>query len=767
MKGAFAIFLFFLSSFVSFPGGTKAAQAKDNGVYIVYMGAAASTNGSLRYEHAQLLSSLKRKGTTVVHSYSRSLSGFAARLSEEEARSIAQKPGVISVFKDPLLPLHTTRSWDFLKYQIDLEIDSSPSSDPDFSTQEYDTIIGIMDTGIWPESKSFDDKDLGVIPPRWKGKCMEGNDFHQSNCNRKLIGARFYVDPDEVTADRSPRDVQGHGTHVASTAGGSAVPDASFYGLAAGTAKGGSPGSRIAIYRVCSPEGCQGSAILAAFDDAISDGVDVVSVSLGASAMSIPEVTSDPIAIGAFHAAENGILVVCSAGNDGPSSGTVVNAAPWILTVSASTIDRDFESDVVLGGNKVIKGEGINFSNLDKQPVHPLIYAKSARQSEALESEARNCNPSSMDATKIKGKIVVCDNDDNEYSKESKLEEVKDLGGVGLILVDDEERSVTSTYGTFPMTVVSSKDASEILSYMNSSSNPVASVLATVAVANYKPAPSIAYFSSRGPSSITKDILKPDVTAPGVAILAAWIGNDTAGTPGKAAPSFNVLSGTSMACPHVSGLAATVKSRNPTWGPSAIRSAIMTTAIQSNNLRGPITTHTGAAATPYDYGAGEVSTTRSLQPGLVYETNTTDYLNFLCYYGYNIAQIKHIARNVSDSFSCPPDSSPNLISNINYPSIAISGLDGKRSKTVFRTLTNVAGDDAAIYTASIDSPEGLIVKVVPSKLKFEKTGQKQSYQVVLSLQSSVKEDLFGSITWTNGQYKVRSPIVVSSRSDNL
>ncbi|KAI3431997.1 uncharacterized protein J3R85_007656 [Psidium guajava] len=767
MKGAVAIFLFFLSSSVSFPGGTIAAQAKDNGVYIVYMGAAASTNGSLRYEHTQLLSSLKRKGITLVHRYSHSFSGFAARLSEEEARSIAQKPGVVSVFKDPLLQLHTTRSWDFLKYQIDLEIDSSPSSDSDLPTQEYDTVIGIMDTGIWPESKSFDDKDLGPIPPRWKGKCMEGDDFRESNCNRKLIGARFYVDPEEATADRTPRDTVGHGTHVASTAGGSAVPGASFYGLAAGTAKGGSPRSRIAIYRVCSQEGCRGSAIMAAFDDAISDGVDVMSLSLGASAMAIPEVPRDPIAIGAFHAAENGIIVVCSAGNDGPNAGTVVNAYPWILTVSASTIDRDFESDVVLGGNKVIKGEGINFSNLDKHPVYPLIYAKSARQSQALESEARNCNPSSMEAAKIKGKIVICDNDDQEFSKTSKFEEVKDLEGVGLILVDDEERSVASIYGAFPMTIVSSKDASEILSYVNSTSNPVATVLATVAVGNYKPAPSVAYFSSRGPSSITKNILKPDVTAPGVAILAAWRGNDTAGTPGKAVPPFNVLSGTSMACPHVSGLAATVKSRNPTWGPSAIRSAIMTTAIQTNNLRAPITMYTGTAATPHDYGAGEVSTTRPLQPGLVYETNTTDYLNFLCYYGYDIAQIKHIARNVSADFSCPQDSSSDLISNINYPSIAISGLDGKRTKTVVRTLTNVAGDDATIYMANIEAPEELTVKVVPSKLEFEKTGQKQSYQAVLSLKSSAKEDLFGSITWTNGQYKVRSPIVVISKSDHM
>lgn len=142
---------------------------------------------------------------------------------------------------------------------------------------------------------------------------------------------------------------------MASTAAGTPVSSASYYGVASGTARGGSPGSRIAVYRVCSPTGCHSSSILAAFDDAIADGVDVISVSLGSPAAFMIDFKDDPIAIGSFHAVENGITVVCSAGNDGPSSATVVNAAPWILTVAATTIDRSFESNVVLGGNQVIK----------------------------------------------------------------------------------------------------------------------------------------------------------------------------------------------------------------------------------------------------------------------------------------------------------------------------------------------------------------------------------------------------------------------------
>ncbi|KAJ8762267.1 hypothetical protein K2173_007423 [Erythroxylum novogranatense] len=745
-------------------------RSENDDVYIIYMGAAFPGTASFRSDRAGVLSLLlrqKNNSNSIIRSYRHGISGFAARLSAAEAQQIAQKPGVVSVFPDPVFQLHTTRSWDFLKYQTDVEIESNPKSESsNSSSRGYDTIIGTLDSGISPESESFSDKDMGPIPSRWKGSCKSGQEFNTSNCNRKLIGAKYFTEgPDEDDDEFfSPRDFIGHGTHVASTAAGAVVQGASYYGLAAGTAKGGSPSSRIASYRVCEPDGCLGSNILAAFDEAIADGVDVLSISLGSSSLFIPELQKDPIAIGSFHAVQNGIVVICSAGNDGPDSGTVVNTAPWIMTVGATTIDRSFESTVVLGGNKVIKGEAINFADIQKKPSYPLTYAKYAKKANASDQDASNCTPGSLDEDKIKGKIVLCSRT-ADLLMSIKQMAIQDLGGIGLILADDHSRGVASNFLEFPMTVISSKDGTQILTYINSTQNPVATILPTVAKEKYKPAPAVAYFSARGPASGSRNILKPDIVAPGVNILAAWRGGDKSMTPkGRDFPLYNVISGTSMATPHVSGIAAEVKSQNPTWTPSAIKSAIMTTASQTNNIKGQITTESGDIASPYDIGAGEMSTTGPLNPGLVYETTTLDYLNYLCYYGYNTSSIKVISNTLPDGFACPKQSSVELISNINYPSISVSNLKAKQSRDVTRTLTNVGGDGDTTYTPTIElMSQTLQVKVAPVQLRFTKNGQKLSYQVTFSA-ISTEADTFGSITWSNGNYKVRIPFAVSGAS---
>ena len=179
------------------------------------------------------------------------------------------------------------------------------------------------------------------------------------NKNSKIIGAKYYRSDGlfEKGESKSPLDSTGHGTHTASAAAGTLVSGASLYGLGLGTARGGVPSARLAIYKVCWAFGCQDADILAAFDDAIADGVDIISVSLESTAK---DYFQNAIAIGAFHAMRKGILTSTSAGNGGPDLSSITNFSPWTLSVGASTMDRDFSTSVQLGNNKIY--EVINYS---------------------------------------------------------------------------------------------------------------------------------------------------------------------------------------------------------------------------------------------------------------------------------------------------------------------------------------------------------------------------------------------------------------------
>ncbi|KAM1097216.1 hypothetical protein EV1_014587 [Malus domestica] len=216
------------------------------------------------------------------------------------------------------------------------------------ATTESDFIVGMMDTGIWPEGESFKDEGFGPPPKKWKGVCEGGKNF---TCNKKIVGARYYLTD-------SARDFWGHGTHCASIVARSPVKDVSFYGLANGTTRGGVPVARITAYKVCDLDfGCSSDSIMAAFDDAIADEVDIISISLNGFFRSEPHFYIDPIAIGAFHAMKKGILTSQSAGTifNSYKVGPVSSVAPWIFTVAASTTDRRIIDSTVLAiGKKLV-----------------------------------------------------------------------------------------------------------------------------------------------------------------------------------------------------------------------------------------------------------------------------------------------------------------------------------------------------------------------------------------------------------------------------
>ncbi|KAL0875591.1 hypothetical protein Bca101_025296 [Brassica carinata] len=575
--------------------------------------------------------------------------------------------GVVSVFRRKKLQLQTTASWDFMGLKEGNNTKRNPAV-------ESDTIIGLMDTGVWPESESFSDKGFGPPPKKWKGVCKGGKNF---TCNNKVIGARDYE-------GEGARDLDGHGSHTSSIVAGNAVAGASFFGIGNGTARGGVPAARIAVYKVCDSTGCNSDAVLSAFDDAIADGVDLISISIGGEAIRYEE---DTTAIGAFHAMAKGILTVNAAGNEGPNPNSVSSVAPWILTVAASTTNREFLTKVIIQNGKTLVGRSVNAFDLQGKN-YPLVYAGS----------------------KVKGKILV--------SRELVSSDV----AVATIIKDTRNLAIVSPR---PLSALSPDDFDFLVSYVNSTKSTQGTVLKTEAVFNQK-APKIAYFSSRGPNTIAVDLLKPDITAPGVEILAAY---SPLGSPSsediidRRHVKYTVISGTSMSCPHVAGVAAYIRTFHPDWSPAVIQSAIMTTAWSMN------ASDTGVASTEFAYGAGHVDPIAALNPGLVYELDKADHITFLCGLNYTSKALKIIT---GEAVTCTGNTLPR---NLNYPSMSakLARSNSPFTVTFNRTVTNL-GTPNSTYKSNIVLNHGtkLSVKITPNVLSMKSVKEKQSFTVTVS-----------------------------------
>ncbi|KAI3940230.1 hypothetical protein MKW98_027084 [Papaver atlanticum] len=681
---------------------------------------------------ASVTRSIRQAKEAAIHHYGKSFRGFSAILTAEQAQQLRESETVISVFESKVNQLHTTHSWDFLG------VDDYPQNNANIESKS-DVIVGVIDSGVLPESESFNDNGLGPVQERFKGECIAGDEFTVENCNRKIIGARYYskgieqlegpLESRNITFFRSARDRDGHGTHVASTVAGSVVNDVSLFGIASGTARGGMPGARLAIYKTCWPL-CADTDVLAAIDDAISDEVDIISISID----STPDLFNDAMSIGSFHAFKKGILVSTSAGNSGDFTPEV---APWLLTVSASSIDREFNSNVQLRDSQILKGNSINPLRMDK--FHPVIFAEDAASAGVTKGNASSCDKGTLDHNLIKGKIVVCKGGDTEGA-----EVLRDGGGVGVILLINPLAGLNdySDQYVIPTTVVDSIELMQALvDYIALSQNPTARISPTTTILNTTPAPKMAVFSSVGPNTVVHDIIKPDITAPGVRILAAWSPVSIESTGGRSV-DYNFQSGTSMACPHASGIAAMIKNHHPSWSPSAIKSAIMTTANVMDNTNGPVLESSGDfLATPWNYGSGHVNLTAALDPGLVYEFDYNDMIDFLC---------------------ATPGANPTKIEMLTGTEITCSNsphMNGEVSVT--RTVTYV-GRGPATFKAFTQHPSGVKVSVKPNVIKFKKTGERKSFRVhFMPSETTNNTFIIGSLSWISGLYQVRSPIAVN------
>ncbi|KAL6005540.1 hypothetical protein ACLOJK_006107 [Asimina triloba] len=714
----------------SYRGGDKHEELV---IYVVYMGDAPEEGMSMASHHAMLghvLGSPSKAKDSLVYSYGKSFNGFAAKLSDDEAARFSGMDGVVSVMPNTKLQLHTTRSWDFMGFPL------NRSTHP---AHEGDIIVGLLDSGIWPEAESFSDVGFSNPPAKWKGTCQGASNF---TCNKKLIGARFYNSEDiyDDTDIKSPRDSEGHGTHTSSTAAGVAVAGANYFGLAQGVARGGVPRARIAMYKVCWSFGCALADILAAFDDAVADGVDVISISIGS--IFSEDYFEDPIAIGAFHAMKHGVLTSASAGNSGPFLGTVSNYAPWILTVGANTIDRKFVTQVALGNGVTVAGNAINPFALNGTQF-PLIYGGSAPNVSAGFSSdvSRYCYDGTLNSYKTQGKIVVCDDVPDGPA-------ISDAGGLGNIIAIDDYADFAFSY-PLPTSLISTADGQKVLDYVRSTDDPFGTILATETW-NDTYAPRIVSFSSRGPNPITPDILKPDLTAPGVDILASWspIAPPSNDPLDPTRVNYNVISGTSMSCPHASGAAAFVKATHPTWSPSAIKSALMTTAYNMETRKNE--------DAEFAYGSGHINPAAAVDPGLVYDAFENDYVDFLCNSGYNTTTVRLVT---GDSSRCPANSSGNVW-DLNYPSFVVPVPDGQPINRIFtRTVTNV-GTPNSYYLVSTYAPS-FEVFVYPPALSFSYVGEKQSFTVKVIGDVIAQQPIMSSyITWKDGTHVVRSPLIV-------
>ncbi|CAI5990515.1 unnamed protein product [Closterium sp. NIES-65] len=596
----------------------------------------------LQTQQAQIASEVGVASDKMAYSYKYSSNGFSAELTAEQLRRLKRHPAVASVRPSARKRLFTTESPTFLG------MNSAGSLWPANGGQAKagdGTVIAIVDTGIWPEHPSFSDTEFSSSRPAgWSGKCDTTKDF---KCNNKLIGARaFYkayksANGLDLSGDwLSPRDANGHGTWCAGAAAGNkGVP------MAGGKASGMAPAARLVAYKVfwSSSDGmwAEEADIIAAVNQGVADGVDVISLSLGA--VNPEDTYFDDIAF--LNANLAGVVVTFAAGNDGPPQGyrSLDNYAPFYLTVGASTIAR--------GG---------------------LTLASSAG---ASRSAAASTNLTSSSAT--------------------------------------------------PSAKPSAGDS----------------------------APNVADFSSTGPlifpdigtggGLATDSILKPDIVGPGVDLYAAAPGTRVGDKGGSAQ-----LSGTSMATPHLAGIAALVMQKYPSWSPAQVMSAIMTTATTKDVNGAAISSAaSGQAATPWDMGNGHVFPPKVLDPGLTYDARKSAYLNFLA--GLDMQRTRSEYPNEKLT-SVPPR-------ELNRPTIALASLKGKIKVT--RTVTCVA-DSASTYTAKIQKPNGVDVTVKPSSFAIS-PGQKVSFVVTFKVTKTSKNFQYGSLTWVDEKgHSVRSAIAV-------
>ncbi|KAJ1427166.1 Peptidase S8/S53 domain [Sesbania bispinosa] len=640
-----------------------------------------------------------------LHSFKHIINGFSVHTTRSQARRLRGTDGVKLVEKDRGAKLMTTYTPKFLN--LPKGIWAQEGGDKNAGDG---VVIGFVDSGINPVHPSFAYDPMQPFSSNlsnFAGACMTGPLFSASCCNGKILSARYFSAGAQTIATLnasvdllSPFDADGHGSHVASIAAGNfgvpVIVNNFFYGRASGMA----PRARIAVYKAIYPTVGTLADVIAAIDQAVLDGVDILTLSIGPKEPPQDTLTFLSIFdIALLFARKAGVFVVQAAGNNGPSSSTVMSFGPWTVGVAACNTDRRYPASLLLGNGQILDGVGLS------------------------------------------GSIIICNFSVGFYNGTSTLAAIihtaKVLGFEGFIL------AANPRYGDYiaepipfdisGILIPHVADVKVISEYYEEQTKRDERGIATefcaaAAVGEGRVAsftgrsPVVSRFSSRGPDIIDTqknpvDVLKPDILAPGHQIWGAW-SPISALQPLLIGQDFALLSGTSMASPHVAGIAALIKQYNPSWTPSMIASAISTTSSKYDNLGEDIMAegyeiNSLYPSTPFEYGAGIVSPNCAIDPGLVLSSGYADFISFLC----SLPNINSDTVVAATGESCNnPFEYP---SNLNLPSVTISSLRGTVS--VRRTVMNV-GNVTETYLGSVLPPNGTTVNLYPTRFTISPQG---------------------------------------------
>lgn len=605
-------------------------------------------------------------GVTVLHRYNVIVGGLALRVPADQVEALSKIAGVAAVYRDEARQLNTERSPEFI---------GAPTTWNQLGGQGSageGVVVGILDSGIWPEHPSFSDPDpLGktYVKPQYIRDgipCQFGSSIpgdESFTCNNKLIGGyRFMAGytafgppllPGEFL---SARDDNGHGTHTASTSAGNRGVEASIFGVPRGTISGIAPRASIIAYKVCGDAGCYTSDSAAAVQQAIRDGVDVINFSIGGGANPY----NDIVSLAFLDAYNAGIFVAASAGNSGPGADTTDHREPWVTTVAASTADRQFVSELTLtasgGASLTVKGASVT-PGLDTPT--DVVFATE------LGGDALCTTP--LPAGSATGKVVACQRGPGRVAKGFLVQQA---GAVGMILYNNPplRQGVNTDNHFIPTIHIESDEAAQFLAFMSANSGEQATI--SVSTSEVGQGDVVTSFSSRGGPGQTLGVSKPDVTAPGIQILAGHTPMSVDVATGPPGEYFQAIAGTSMSSPHVAGAGALLKALYPDWTPGQIKSALMTSAKTADLVKEDGVT----PFTPFDAGSGRIDLNRAWNPGITISDSGEHYAGM-----------------------------QNELWRSNYPSLYVPSFPGRT--IVQRTMQEVTGYDTG-WTPSIVYPAG-------------------------------------------------------------